>query len=74
MHPPTARCRDSWFRAPYGRRLTHEIAVVVLLKLAFLTVLYYFCVAPMVRRDATPIGTAEHLLAAPAANATDRHD
>jgi hypothetical protein len=57
------RPSSSWFRSRGGRRFGIEFAAIVVLKLAALTLIWFFCIRPQPRADTAPAAIADHLLA-----------
>ena len=75
MHNALRQPEPSWFRGPLGRRYGIELALIVLAKLALLTVLYFLFIAPQSRADTSPTSVRQHLSdSAAAATQGDAHD
>ncbi|MGN6519470.1 MAG: cytochrome oxidase putative small subunit CydP [Dokdonella sp.] len=53
----------SWFRSRGGRRFGFEFGAIVVLKLAALVLIWFFCIRPLPRADTHPAAIADHLLA-----------
>jgi hypothetical protein len=74
---PSGHSATSWFATRAGRRYGVELGLLLLAKLALLTVLYFLFIAPQPRADTSPGAVQNHLLdakksAAPVGEAHDR--
>jgi hypothetical protein len=55
-----------WSRTSEARRFGREIVVVIALKAALLTLLWWVAIQPAPRADTSPAAVAKHLVAPPA--------
>jgi hypothetical protein len=76
MHPPyPARAASSWFQGRAGRRFGLEMGLVVLAKLAALTLLYFVFIAPQPHADTSAASVRAHVAGAgPDTPETAAHD
>jgi len=63
VKPPPRPAETSWFRSRGGRLFGIEFAAIVVLKLAALTLIWFFCIRPQPRADTAPAAIESHLLA-----------
>ncbi|MGB0135260.1 cytochrome oxidase putative small subunit CydP [Dokdonella sp.] len=53
----------SWFRGRGGRRFGLEFALIIVIKLALLTLLWAFVIRPLPRADTSPTAIERHFSA-----------
>lgn len=63
MDTPDRPAEASWFRSRGGRRFGIEFALIIVIKLALLTLLWFVCIRPQPRPDTHPAAIEHHLLA-----------
>ena len=54
MPPPSPSSAKTWFRTPEGRRYGLEIAIIIVVKVALLSVLWFALIKPWPRPAAPP--------------------
>jgi hypothetical protein len=70
MNAVVHRSDHSWFRTSAGLRFGVEIGLIVLAKVALLTLLYFAFVASQPRADTSPAAMRAHVLSGAAGHAT----
>jgi hypothetical protein len=70
MSPACTGIERSWFWSPAGVRFAFELAALIVAKIVFLVLMYFFFFAQP-RADTSPAAMQGHLVQPPAQAATD---